>query len=339
MGHDVLVIDDDPVVIRRLRDAEIPCLRGDASDLNLLRRAGADRARIITSTIRRPKDDRRMLEFAGGVPVLVRVFEESDAKWITELGGTPVMASHAAAAEMMKWFDREFSPSRACRGARSGRRRRGSAGRAHAVAGRGRGVDRGGAQGHSAEHAERTSGRLRDQGPAPTDSFTARLTMPRSGTFMYHTHLNDVEQLTAGLYGAIIVQEPRVPFDPANDHVYVAGWDGTADPRLLINGDSVLAPMTWRPGRAHRLRFINIGPAERLSAALTLASDTMAWRPIAKDGADLPPQQSAATAATFRMDVGETVDFEFTPVTRGEYVLSLKHVPSKFTIEQRITVR
>jgi FtsP/CotA-like multicopper oxidase with cupredoxin domain len=174
---------------------------------------------------------------------------------------------------------------------------------------------------------------------APTDSFTARLTMPRSGTFMYHTHLNDVEQLTAGLYGAIIVQEPRVPFDPANDHVYVAGWDGTADPRLLINGDSVLAPMTWRPGRAHRLRFINIGPAERLSAALTLASDTMAWRPIAKDGADLPPQQSAATAATFRMDVGETVDFEFTPVTRGEYVLSLKHVPSKFTIEQRITVR
>jgi hypothetical protein len=78
---------------------------------------------------------------------------------------------------------------------------------------------------------------------------------------------------------------------------------------------------------------------KRLSAALTLASDTMAWRPIAKDGADLPPQQSVATAATFRMDVGETADFEFTPLARGEFVLSLKHVPSRFTIEQRITVR
>ncbi|MEX1182455.1 MAG: cation:proton antiporter, partial [Gemmatimonadota bacterium] len=32
-GLDVLVIDDDPVVVERLRDAEIPCLRGDASDI------------------------------------------------------------------------------------------------------------------------------------------------------------------------------------------------------------------------------------------------------------------------------------------------------------------
>lgn len=108
MGCAVLVIDDDPVVIQRLRDADIPCLRGDASDLDLLRRARADHARIITSTIRRPSDNRRLLEFARGVPALVRVFEESDAAWIKQLGGTPIVASHAAAAEMMKWFDREF---------------------------------------------------------------------------------------------------------------------------------------------------------------------------------------------------------------------------------------
>lgn len=108
MGHDVLVIDDDPVVVQRLRDAEIPCLRGDASDVELLRRAGAHRARMITSTIRRPQDNRRLLEFAHGVPALVRVFEVSDAEWIRELGGTPVIASHAAAEEMLKWFDEQF---------------------------------------------------------------------------------------------------------------------------------------------------------------------------------------------------------------------------------------
>ena len=111
MGHDLLVIDDDPVVIGRLREADIPCLRGDASDIDLLRRAGADRARIITSTIRRPQDNRRLLEFARGVPALVRVFEESDADWVRELGGTPVVASHAASVEMMKWFDQEFGSS------------------------------------------------------------------------------------------------------------------------------------------------------------------------------------------------------------------------------------
>ncbi|MBR9988906.1 MAG: cation:proton antiporter [Gemmatimonadetes bacterium] len=108
MGHEILVIDDDPVVIERLRDADIPCLRGDASDINLLMRAGADRARIITSTIRRAQDNRRLLEFTRGVPALIRVFDAADAKWIRELGGTPVMASLAAGSEMMKWFDREF---------------------------------------------------------------------------------------------------------------------------------------------------------------------------------------------------------------------------------------
>lgn len=108
MGHDILVIDDDPVVIERLRDADIPCLRGDASDSALLKRAGADRARIITSTIRRAQDNRRLLEFARGVPALIRVFDAADAEWIRELGGTPVIASLAAGVEMMKWFDTEF---------------------------------------------------------------------------------------------------------------------------------------------------------------------------------------------------------------------------------------
>ena len=71
----------------------------------------------------------------------------------------------------------------------------------------------------------------------PGDSFTARLTLPRAGTFMYHTHLNDIEQLTSGLYGGIVVLEPGKRFDPQRDHLFVTGWDGetpcpgTAAPR------------------------------------------------------------------------------------------------------------
>ena len=82
---------------------------------------------------------------------------------------------------------------------------------------------------------------------APGDSFVARLTLPRSGTFMYHTHLGDFVQLTSGLFGGIVVLEPGERFDPATDHMFVAGWDGPADPPdLLVNGDSIAQPVTLR---------------------------------------------------------------------------------------------
>ena len=40
---------------------------------------------------------------------------------------------------------------------------------------------------------------------APGSSFVVRFTPPRTGTFMYHTHLHDRRQLTSGLYGAMLV--------------------------------------------------------------------------------------------------------------------------------------
>lgn len=175
---------------------------------------------------------------------------------------------------------------------------------------------------------------------APADSFTARLTMPRAGTFIYHTHLNDLEQLTSGLYGAIIVREPREPFDPANDHLFLASWDGPEDPpHLLINGDSTLAPMTWRPGSRHRLRFINIGAAGLIRATLTAGADTSSWRAVAKDGADLPLSQTLERPAVAVLNVGETADFEFVPLRRGEYALTIHRSPKRPSVVQRITVR
>jgi Kef-type K+ transport system membrane component KefB len=112
-GHRVVVVDDDPAVIARLRDADIASIRGDATDPAILRQAHADRAAIIVSTIRRPEDNRRVLEFARGVPVLVRVFDERDARWVRELGGKPVLYAEAAAEGMLRWFDQEFAPDQA----------------------------------------------------------------------------------------------------------------------------------------------------------------------------------------------------------------------------------
>ncbi len=42
----------------------------------------------------------------------------------------------------------------------------------------------------------------------PGASFAVRFTPPRTGTFIYHTHLHDGPQLTGGMYGALLVTEP-----------------------------------------------------------------------------------------------------------------------------------
>jgi manganese oxidase len=160
----------------------------------------------------------------------------------------------------------------------------------------------------------------------PGDSFTARLTLPRAGTFIYHTHLNDLEQLTSGLYGGIVVLEPGLRFDGRRDHLFVVGWDGEtrapALPHILINGDSLPGPLRLGAGVAHRLRFINIGPAGLFRFGIYRDTVPLAWKRLAKDGADLPPAQAIRTRAVQLIAVGETYDFELTPEP-GSYRLAV----------------
>jgi FtsP/CotA-like multicopper oxidase with cupredoxin domain len=158
----------------------------------------------------------------------------------------------------------------------------------------------------------------------PGDSFTARLTLRRAGTFIYHTHLNDIEQLTSGLYGGIIVLEPGRRLDRRRDHLFVIGWDGVIRapkfPHLLINGDSLPGPLALTAGVTHRLRFVNIGPGGLLRLGFYRDTSLVTWRRLAKDGADLPAGQAKRTASTFQIAVGETYDFELTPEA-GRYRL------------------
>lgn len=176
----------------------------------------------------------------------------------------------------------------------------------------------------------------------PGDSFVAHLTLPRAGTFIYHTHMNDLEQLTSGLYGAIVVLEPGRRFDPATDHVFVVGWDGinlALPPHLLINGDSLPAPMQLRAGVAHRMRLVNIGAAGRLPFSLLRDSIPVMWRALAKDGADLPDEQATMRrAARQPVDVGETYDFEWRPEP-GNYLLTAAIPGRKPLFVRQIVVR
>jgi FtsP/CotA-like multicopper oxidase with cupredoxin domain len=160
---------------------------------------------------------------------------------------------------------------------------------------------------------------------APGDSFVARLTLPRAGTFIYHTHLGDLAQLTAGLYGAIVVLEPGARFDPRTDHVVVAGWDGDVRPRrLVVNGDSLPPPLELAAGQRHRFRLVNIGAAGFVRFSLRRDTSLVRWRAIAKDGADLLEEQRAERPATARLNVGETCDAAFDASEPGEYDLSFE---------------
>lgn len=103
-GYDIVVVDDDVALVTDLLENDVPCLRGDASDPTVLERVGADRAKVIISLIRRPKDNLKVLAVAGDTPVIVRVFEDEDEEIIREAGGVPVSFAEAAAEGFLVWF-------------------------------------------------------------------------------------------------------------------------------------------------------------------------------------------------------------------------------------------
>jgi hypothetical protein len=68
--------------------------------------------------------------------------------------------------------------------------------------------------------------------------------------------------------------------------------------------------------------LVNITPNDRLvNTSLLLNDHPVKWRALAKDGADLPPQQATARESVQPISVGETYDFEFSPDAPGAYEL------------------
>jgi FtsP/CotA-like multicopper oxidase with cupredoxin domain len=154
----------------------------------------------------------------------------------------------------------------------------------------------------------------------PGGTFVVRFTPPRTGTFMYHTHVHDERQLPLGLYGPMIVVDEGETFEPATDHVLIVGRQGMdpAAPNVLfattpvvLNGDS--APQyVWKAGQRHRVRLINITPDDILIVSVQKADGPVMWTPITKDGAPLPASVRTPVAARQTIAVGETYDFEVT---------------------------
>ena len=186
---------------------------------------------------------------------------------------------------------------------------------------------------------------------APADSFEVRFTPPRAGTFIYHSHVNEPYQHRGGLLGALIVREPGAGDFEGERIVFLKSSRvrGAAAP-VEIDGQAVPDTMVLRAGRPYRLRLIGLttlNPNATVSITAWADSsfrnfpDTLIgqWRPLAKDGADLPEAQRTPRLARQIVGMGETYDFEFTPKQPGRLRLEVRAAGPNGRLFNRIPIR
>ena len=172
----------------------------------------------------------------------------------------------------------------------------------------------------------------------PGDSFEIRITPPRPGSYMYHTHVNDVRQQSAGLYGAFIVLDEGQSWDPETDRIFLVGRS-PSQRGAHLNGSAEPEPLEFSVGQAYRLRFMNITLGSgNLRIRLLRDGLPILWRPLAKDAWDLAPHQRTPLSSEQTVSVGETFDFEYTPERPGEMHLEVRGRGGQLFVDQLINI-
>jgi hypothetical protein len=186
---------------------------------------------------------------------------------------------------------------------------------------------------------------------APGDSFTARFTPTRSGTFMYHAHMDEMREELAGLEGMLIVRDSVAV--PPNDYAFMfKGNENNRSHPVEINGRSDPDTLVLHVGQRTRFRLGNLSGGTNSSApsfwltsrpdsAARIDRDTMLvrWQPVAKDGFDLPASARSPRPAQQVVSVGETFDFEYTPMDAGLLRLEVRGRSGQHALVSRIPVR
>ena len=164
----------------------------------------------------------------------------------------------------------------------------------------------------------------------PGETFEYRFVVPDAGTYWYHSHTNETEQLERGLYGALIVRDSSEPaldaertllFDDlkigpdgdlapfGDEHEHHAGREGDVrlvngrqEPELEMPGGTV---ERWRVIDAANTRFVRLSLGGR---PFTI---------IGTDGGLLPRPVSATEVL---VTPGERVDLAVGPFEEGERI-------------------
>ena len=142
----------------------------------------------------------------------------------------------------------------------------------------------------------------------PGETFVYEFTIPNTpGTFMYHAHMNDMEQVGMGLSGAFIV-EPRDGGDGRYDQDHIMLLNNIQG-HYLINGKEFpnIDPWLVKKGDLLRVRMINISPIE----SHPMHFHGHFTKEIARDGTDIGGTGgNARVENTVLVAPGQTIDLE-----------------------------
>jgi FtsP/CotA-like multicopper oxidase with cupredoxin domain len=187
---------------------------------------------------------------------------------------------------------------------------------------------------------------------APGDSFVARFAPPRSGTFMYHAHFDEMGEELSGLEGALVVHDSSAGAEPDDHPIFLKGSPGDRAHPIEIDGQANPDTIVLRVGRPARFRLMNLADGvggavpffwltARPDSAAGMARDTMLvrWQRIAKDGFDLPAAARGPRPADQIVAVGETYDFLYTPATRGVLRLEVRGSGANHGLLVRVPIR
>jgi FtsP/CotA-like multicopper oxidase with cupredoxin domain len=171
----------------------------------------------------------------------------------------------------------------------------------------------------------------------PGETFVYRFTPPDAGTFWYHPHLNETEQLEKGLYGALIVRGPdELTLDDEQILVFddlrvdktgqIAKFGGLMDRHngregnvRLINGRSE-PELTIAAGQIERWRIVNASSARYVRLSL-------GGKPFQIIGTDGGLIEAPVTATEVLLPPADRVELAVGPFENDAAVLNIEDLP------------
>jgi FtsP/CotA-like multicopper oxidase with cupredoxin domain len=171
---------------------------------------------------------------------------------------------------------------------------------------------------------------LTQPGIPPGETFKYEFTLRQSGTFMYHSHFDEMVQMGLGTIGMFVVH-PRAPLGPPVDRDFslmLSEWaikPGTRrpDPTVMndfnvftVNGKvfPATAPLVVRAGQRVRIRLGNLGATDHHPFHI----HGHAFRVTGTDAGRIP-ESAWVPAATVLVPVGSTRDIEFVADAPGDW--------------------
>lgn len=171
----------------------------------------------------------------------------------------------------------------------------------------------------------------------PGETFTYRFTPPDAGTFWYHPHFNETEQLEKGLYGALVVRaadelalddEKVLVFDDlrVDKTGQIAKFGGLMDRHngregnvRLINGTSE-PELTIAAGQIERWRIVNASSARYVRLSL-------GGKPFQIIGTDGGLIEAPVTVTEILIPAADRVELAVGPFENEGAVLNIEDLP------------